>query len=347
MMQKSQKSSTDDFLPQQQNELQTSIWTDRRPEYQNLADELSLAADSLAWSRRPELKECEAMAELVAAEGYYDMADLADASANERAQLFKRLAEGKSGRARALRKILDSKQLATEMETAYKEIDVSAAIKNRKHLSGLADILIPNQEAANLFSEELRNGKRALPPYTPFLLPKLNEAPWVAQDPDYKRARENEKLRQQRNGVKTLFMNSSQLSLAYLRYIVAGEVAGAWDAFGGMGAMLSHLAHLHKLSATQNMETSFRFERAQSAKWSQLARNRGGPEAIKADLRILYRESLAQCASDQLAEFNERKKGYEQEKQSEPTFPAYGKGGRRNRSRSLRRDTKGRYGKAH
>ena len=278
------------------------------------------------------------------------MADLADASANERTQLFKRLAETKSGRARILRKILDSKQLATEIETkkapAYKEIDIFAAIKNRKHLSGLADILIPNQEAANLFSEELRNGKRALPPYTPFLPPKLNEAPWVAQDPDYKRACENEKLRQQRNGVKTLFMNSPQLSLAYLRYIIAGEVAGAWDAFGGMGAMLSHLAHLHKLSVTQNMETSFRFERAQSTKWSQLARNRGDPEVIKSELRTLNRESLAQCASDQLAEFTERRKGYDQKKQTKAAAPAYGKGGRRNRSRSRRRDARDSYGKA-
>ena len=73
---------------------------------------------------------------------------------------------------------------------------------------------------------------------------------------------------------------------------------------------------------TQNVETSRRFERAQSAKWSQLARNRGDPEAIKADLRIRNREGLAQCASDQLAEFAERKEGYEQKKQSEPASPA-------------------------
>ena len=107
-MRKSQKSATEDSPPQQQNELQTSLSTERLPEHQNLADELSLAADGLTWSRRPELEECEAMAEVIAAEGYYDMADLADASANERAQLFKRLAETKSGRARILRKILDS-----------------------------------------------------------------------------------------------------------------------------------------------------------------------------------------------------------------------------------------------
>ena len=123
-------------------------------------------------------------------------------------------------------------------------------------------------------------------------------------------------------------------------------MAGAWEAFGGMGAMLSRLAHLQKLAMTQNVETSFRFERGQGAKWSQLARNRGDPEDIKTDLRALNRERLAQWASDQLAEFAERKEGYEQKKQSRPAFPASGKGGRRNRSRSRRRDSKDRYGKA-
>ena len=179
------------------------------------------------------------------------------------------------------------------------------------------------------------------------MLPKLNEAPCVAQDPDYKRARENDKLRQQRNGAKKLFMNGPQLPLMHLRYIIAGEVAGGWGASGGMGAMLSHLAHLHTLEMTQNAETSFRFERAQSAKWSQLARNRGDPEAIKNDLRALNRESLAQCASDQLTEFNERKKGYGQKKQSKATTSACGKGGRRNRSRSRRRGARDSYGKAY
>ena len=117
MANKSQKGATGDFLPQQQNELQTSLSAECRPEHYNLADELPLAADGLTWSRRPELKECEVMAEAIVAEGYYDMADLADASANERTRLCKRLAEGKAGRNRAQRKILDSEQFATEIET--------------------------------------------------------------------------------------------------------------------------------------------------------------------------------------------------------------------------------------
>ena len=96
----------------------------------------------------------------------------------------------------------------------------------------------------------------------------------------------------------------------------------------------------------QNAETSFRFERAQSTKWPQLARNRGDPEAIKTDIRTLNRERPARCAGDQLTGFAERKKGYEQKKQSRPACPDRGKGGRRNRSRSRRRDSKDHYGRA-
>ena len=47
----------------------------------------------------------------------------------------------------------------------------------------------------------------------------------------------------------------------------------------------------------------------------------------KRDLRTWNRGSLNQCASDQLTEFTEREKSYEQKKQSRPSFPAHGKGG--------------------
>ena len=107
-MSKIQKSRTEDFLPQQ-NDAQPSVSpTIKRPEHMNLADELARTAEAITWSRAPELREFESTAELIVTEGNYDMADLVDASANERTQLFKRLAEDKAGRDRALRKISDS-----------------------------------------------------------------------------------------------------------------------------------------------------------------------------------------------------------------------------------------------
>ena len=88
----------------------------KRPEHMNLVDELARTAEAITWSRWPELGEFESMAELIVAEDFYDKAHLVDTSASKRTQLRRRLAEGKAGRARALRKILGPKQLATDRD---------------------------------------------------------------------------------------------------------------------------------------------------------------------------------------------------------------------------------------
>ena len=87
-------------------------------------------------------------------------------------------------------------------------------------------------------------------------------------------------------------MNTGKLASAYLRYIVAGEVAAARKKFGGLGALLTNLAAFLGLSAIQHLETASRFERAQSAAWSHLARERGGLQVIKEELVKLNRGRL-------------------------------------------------------
>ena len=87
-MGKTQKSRTEDFLSQR-NDAQPGVSpTMKRPEHMNLADELARKAECITWPRAPDLSEFESRTELIVAEGYYDMADLVDASANERTQLF-------------------------------------------------------------------------------------------------------------------------------------------------------------------------------------------------------------------------------------------------------------------
>ena len=107
----------------------------------------------------------------------------------------------------------------------YKEADVFAAIRANPPLSGIGELLRPRQAADNKFPEALREGSKATPRYTPFLAPKLGGGPWASHGPARKRAFEAEKNRQKRNDVKTSFLNTGQLALAYLRYIIAGELA--------------------------------------------------------------------------------------------------------------------------
>ena len=94
----------------------------------------------------------------------------------------------------------------------------------------------PRQEAASVFPALLHEGTKAEPPYTAFPQPKLNGAPQAPQNAGRKRANEQAKARQERNAVRIPFLNSAQPPLRYLRYIIAAEVAGAWQRLGGMGA---------------------------------------------------------------------------------------------------------------
>ena len=231
----------------------------------------------------------------------------------ERTRIYKIFPEGRAGRARLLRKNLDAKPPPAEAEVKksplYKEGDIFGAIRAHPSLSGIGELLRPRQGAANLFPEALREGSRATPPHTPFLAPTLGDSPWALQDPARKKAFEAEKSRQRRNALKTSFLNTGQLALAYLRYIVAGELAGYWAEFGGLGAILTHLASTIELSITKNVKTASRFERARSAAWSHLARARGSLQTIKDELVKINRDRLHQCANDQILGFTDRQKG--------------------------------------
>ena len=164
----------------------------RRSEGANLADELLKAAAIINWPRTPELREFESIAELLFAPGYYAAEELMGASTAGRTQLYKLLAAGKPGGPRLMRKIIDSEAPPTELEDKqappYEELDIFAAAEAIKFLRGVGEILRPSQEAVNIFCEALRDGGKARPPHTPFLLPKPAEAPRSPQDAVRKRA---------------------------------------------------------------------------------------------------------------------------------------------------------------
>ena len=158
------------------------------------------------------------------------MEEPADASASERAPSYKARADGRLGWARMLRRILDSGSPLSEaplkQALPYEEGDEFAAIKANKTLQDIGEPSRPRQEAANLSSEALRESSKACPPYFPFFPPKLGGAPWAPQDPARRRAAGAEKVRQRRSGAQLSFLDTGRLAAPYLRYVVAGEVAG-------------------------------------------------------------------------------------------------------------------------
>ena len=136
--------------------------------------------------------------------------------------------------------------------------------------------------------------------------------------------------------MKTSFLNTGQLALAYLRYVVAGELAGAWAKFGGLGALVANLASMLELSVIRNMETAIRFERAQSAAWPHLAQERGSLQTAKEELVKINRGRLHQCVNDQISEFAGRQKG--KREGGNPPSSNRARARNRKRSRSQRRD---------
>ena len=231
----------------------------------------------------------------------------------------------------------------------YKEVGIFAAIKADKMLHGAGEILRPRQEAANLFPAALRGGGKSCPPYAPFFPPKMGEAPWAPQGPAFKRAAGAGKARQQRDDVKTSFLNSGQLALSDMRYFVAREIAGDWGHFGALGAFFANLAHFMEISIIENMGTVSRFERAQSASWSHLVRERGGLQLAKEELIKINRDRVCWRVSDQSIEFNERKKvqdgrisNYRSGRHRRPKCPPF----RKRPDSSARAPKRGRYSRS-
>ena len=136
--------------------------------------------------------------------------------------------------------------------------------------------------------------------------------------------------------MKTSFLNTGQLALAYLRYIVAGGIAGVWTKFGRLGALLTNLASTMELSIVQNMETASCFERVQSVAWPHLARERGILQTIKGELVKINRDRLHQCVNDQISEFPDRRKT----RREKGNYP----GSNRNRARNRKKGRSNRRG---
>ena len=113
-------------------------------------------------------------------------------------------------------------------------MDIYAALQCIGALSGIGDIQRLRQEAANRSSAALYEGDKAWPQYAAFLVPELDEAPWAPRDAARKRPEEQEKVRRERNAVRTSFLNAGHLAFHYLQYIIAGEPKGGGPKGGGL-----------------------------------------------------------------------------------------------------------------
>ena len=88
---------------------------------------------------------------------------------------------------------------------------------------------------------------------SPYVVPDMSKKPWAVQQPAHTSALEEwPKLQKshKRPGCQSLSIN--QWFPCNLRYILAGDLAGAWSPFGGMAARLNHVGIVLDLAVTEH-----------------------------------------------------------------------------------------------
>ena len=71
-------------------------------------------------------------------------------------------------------------------------------------------------------------------------------------------------MRRRRNGARAPLLNTGQLDLHYLRFMIEGGVADTWGEFGWAGFVLANLVHTFERSLAQNAQTNSRHEKGQN-----------------------------------------------------------------------------------
>ena len=130
-------------------------------------------------------------------------------------------------------------------------------------LACLAGILAPDQDMVNHFTIELTRGMNEVPTYTPFVTGDLSADPWIPGDPLYTRARDQwKKMQTARKRPSHQPMSFQLFALTYLRFVLAGDLAGAWTPFGGLAAQLTHLGTLLSIAATENARAAMTYDKS-------------------------------------------------------------------------------------
>ena len=144
------------------------------------------------------------------------------------------------------------------------EVQIPRAVgKWTPAFSDLAGILVPDLDVVNHFAIELTRLKQELPAYTPFVTGDLSATPWMPSDPAVTRAHDIwGKTQAAHRRANDQAMSSQLFTLNYIRLVLAGDLAGAWAAFVGLSAQLTHLGTLLSIASTENGLTAMAYCRS-------------------------------------------------------------------------------------
>ena len=156
------------------------------------------------------------------------------------------------------------------------ELTIPKEMKNWKlGLSGLSGLLDPGQEMVNHFTLEITKALQKRPTYRPYVIPDLSKEPWRPFYPAHAKALEGWRtLNSSHKKPPPLDLSFQAWSFYNLRFLLAGDLAGAWAPFGGIAAQLSHLGLLLNMSVVENATIAMTYAKYFREQAAHLARQR-------------------------------------------------------------------------
>ena len=185
--------------------------------------------------------------------------------------------------------------------------EITIPVKLRKwapSLENLKGLFLPDQDECNYFSLELAKGRCKKPPMVPYITADLHKNPWMPSQQAHTRSLESWKILQKTHKRPSNIEIGFQAWITYnIRFLLTGDLCGAWDTFGGLAAQLTHLGTVMNLAITENATIAQNYDNKIKTYAQELSKFRQREKEIiellmHEDQRI-KRDTLRDCGATQ------------------------------------------------
>ena len=165
----------------------------------------------------------------------------------------------------------------SEKNIRFAELDIPQALATfRPNLSAISASIHPDQEMVNWVNKQRAIASSKDPPFVPYLIPNLTEAPWLPPTTDHSAARTSwiDFSKQARRTTSPQELNIQSFDLYQIRFLFAADLCKAFDSFGGLAPQLAHLSIVLNLSITDSVGVALAYRRVVSTRLQEKARQR-------------------------------------------------------------------------
>ena len=164
-----------------------------------------------------------------------------------------------------------------EKDVRFTLVDIPKALTDfAPHLGGIGGIIHPDQDMVDWIMREIAKAHHKDPPYEPYLVVRLDIAPWLPPSHDHTAALTNWRAQSKQARRVTLPQEVSiqAFCLYHLRFLLAAEICHAFDPFGGLAPQISHMGTVLALAVTEHIGIALAYHRVVNQKLQEKARQR-------------------------------------------------------------------------